>query len=84
MNVWGASSDVVYAAGGAPDAGVLMHFDGDMWAPVDLGFDVPLLTWIHGFGPDDITVVGNEGTVIHWNGDGWEQQEPTAAQRSRR
>ncbi|MEM9493398.1 MAG: hypothetical protein AAGC55_29895, partial [Myxococcota bacterium] len=42
---------------------------------VDLGLDVPLLTWVYGFGPDNITAVGFDGTVIHWDGSVWTAQE---------
>lgn len=75
MNVWGPAPDNLYAVGGAPTAGRVMHFDGQGWAPIDLELDVPLLNWTYGFGSDDITIVGNGGTIIHWNGTDWTLQE---------
>ena len=75
LNVWGPAGDDLYAVGGAPDTGVVMHYDGTEWSEVDTGLDVPLLNWIHGFGPDSIGMVGNEGTVIHWDGSAWTRQE---------
>jgi len=71
LNVWGPSGDDLYAVGGSPDTGVMMHWDGESWSEVDLGLDVPLLNWIYGFGPDDIWAVGDDGTIIHWDGSEW-------------
>lgn len=75
MNIWGPRADDLYAVGGSPSAGQVVHFDGQSWESVDLGIDVPLLNWTHGFGSDDITIVGNGGTIIHWNGADWTLQE---------
>ncbi len=75
LNVWGPSDDELYTVGGTPDSGVVVGFDGETWTPVDLGIDVPLLTWAYGFGSNDITIVGFEGTVIHYDGTAWEIQE---------
>ncbi len=74
LSVWGDTDADAYAAGGSETDGVLMHFDGSDWQPVELGFQVPLLTWVYGFGADDVTVVGNEGTVLHFDGMKWQQQ----------
>jgi hypothetical protein len=82
MSTWAPSSTFRYAAGGAPEAGVLMatvdgHADrtADTWARVgvdDPAFaGVPLLTWVTGFGPDDVTVVGARGTILHFDGATW-------------
>lgn len=75
LNVWGPAPDDLYAVGGTPEEGRVMHFDGQTWSRVELGVDVPLLNWAHGFGPDDITMVGRTGTVIHWDGTAWTVQE---------
>lgn len=80
LNVWGPSPDDLYAAGGRPDHGLVMHHDGASWSPLALGLDVPLLNWIHGFGAADITIVGNEGTIIHWDGVAWSRQETPSRQ----
>jgi len=74
LNVWGPSADDLYAAGGNPARGLVMHYDGTSWTELTLGVDVPLLNWSHGFGQDDITVVGNAGTVLHYDGSSWTQQ----------
>ncbi len=80
LNTWGPAPDNLYAVGGTPDKGVMMHYDGSQWTEVDLGVDVPLLDWCYGFGPDDITAVGFGGTVIHWDGQSWTQQATTTDQ----
>jgi hypothetical protein len=75
LNTWGPGPGTLYVVGGEPTAGTVMHFDGDDWAAVDLGLDVPLLNWSWGFGPDDLTVVGNDGTVLHHDGSAWTAQD---------
>ena len=74
LNVWGPSADDLYVVGGNPTAGLVMHFDGTAWSQLTLGHDVPLLNWTTGFGPNDITIVGNGGTVLHYDGTSWELQ----------
>ena len=79
VNVWGPAEDDLYAVGGEPGDGAVVHFDGDTWEPLDLGIEVELLTWAYGFGPNEITAVGSGGTIIHFDGAAWEQQaSPTA------
>lgn len=68
MNAWGTSDSNLYAVGGSPDSGVVMHFDGTEWHSLDLPSGTPLLNWGYGFSPTDITFVGNGGTVLHHDG----------------
>jgi hypothetical protein len=78
LSVWGSNQADVYAVGGSEAKGVLVHFDGSGWQPVALEFDVPLLTWVHGFDADSVTVVGNEGSVLQYDGERWQlQSTPT-------
>lgn len=74
MSVWGSGASDLYVAGGAPSAGTLTHYDGARWSRVALDPAVLLLNWVHGFGPRDVTVVGNGGTVLHFDGDAWRAQ----------
>jgi hypothetical protein len=76
LSTWGASADDVYAVGGSEAEGLARHWDGKQWAPLELGVGVPLLNWVHGFSHDDVTLVGNAGTVLHWSGGAW-SVEPT-------
>lgn len=68
LNAWGPSASDVYAVGGAPSAGVMMHFDGKTWSPVELPAGTPLLAWGYGFSASDITFVGDAGTILHFDG----------------
>ncbi len=84
LNVWGPTGDDLYAVGGNPmgsDGGVVMHYDGHAWSRVDLGLTVPQFNWCFGFGHDDITIVGNEGAIIHWDGTRWERRTTPTTQR---
>ena len=74
LSVWGPAPDDLYAVGGTPDEGTVVHFDGASWAPLDLGVETPLLNWSFGFGASDVFVVGNEGTILHYDGAAWTQQ----------
>ncbi|MEZ4271135.1 MAG: hypothetical protein R3C68_06805 [Myxococcota bacterium] len=76
MNVWGTSGQDRWVAGGPRDSGVLMHRDDSAWSQVELADTPPLLNWIYGFGTDDVTAVGNDGYVAHFDGLTW-QQQPT-------
>ena len=68
LSIWGPSGSDLYAVGGSPDAGLIMHFDGTDWSNLPIGIDVPLLNWVYGFGANDITFVGAGGTVLHYDG----------------
>jgi hypothetical protein len=67
LDVSGPAADDLYAVGGAPDAGLARHFDGEAWTAVALPAG-PLLNWTHAFGRDDVRLVGNGGTVLRWDG----------------
>ena len=80
LSVWGPAADDLYAVGGRPDDGVVMHFDGLEWTAVDLGVRVPLLNWVFGFSSADVTVVGNDGTILHFDGAAWTTESTTVSQ----
>ena len=71
LSTWGPSADDLYAVGGSLDDGLMMHYDGATWSEVAAIGDVPLLNWVHGLAADDIFVVGNGGTALHWDGALW-------------
>ena len=75
LSAWAPrGSDQAYAVGGTEDEGLAMRHDGETWERVEFGLEVPLLTWAWGFGDNDVTMVGNEGTIIHYDGDDWTVQ----------
>lgn len=74
LNVWGSSGDDLWAVGGPRDSGVIWRWDGTSWGEVDPGMQVPLVNWTVGFGPDDVTFVGDGGTVLHYDGSSFTPQ----------
>ena len=56
-----------FIVGGTREQGALFQGDGESFAALAPG-DVPLLTWAHAFGPDDVFVVGDQGTALHFDG----------------
>lgn len=75
LNAWGPSGSDVYAVGGEPSAGKMMHFDGESWTPVALPNGTPLLAWGYGFSKSDITFVGDAGTILHFDGKGFTKED---------
>lgn len=69
LNVWASGPDDVWAVGGTPSEGVVMHYDGSTWSSRSTRSTVPLLDWTFGFAPDDVWCVGQGGTILHWDGD---------------
>jgi len=68
LDTCGPAPDDLYAVGGTETTAAVMHFDGTSWSPVTLGVAAPLLNWCHAFAKDDVTFVGNGGTVLHFDG----------------
>ena len=71
MNLGGAAPDALWAVGGRADEGLVMQFDGAAWSQFDVPANVPLLNWEHATATDDVTAVGNGGTVLHFDGGSW-------------
>jgi len=68
--VWGAAADDVWAVG---DAGTIIHWNGDEWAPETSGTSEPLRA-IAGTATDDVWAVGGDpGVVLHWDGSAWSE-----------
>lgn len=79
FGIWGAAADDLWAVGGQVGnengGGVLWHYDGVAWSPIDLGSlfpaGVPTLFKIWGRSADDIYAVGRSGTILHYDGERW-------------
>ena len=89
--LWGASHNEVYACGfwpgneanGYSSEGVVLKYDGAGWTEVLRDFEeyVSLnLMSIHGSGPDDVWVAGQQGRIWHWDGTTWERLATTPEQ----
>lgn len=76
MSTWG-DGQAAFAVGGVitrqseAGSGVMYRRDGSTWSEVALPEGTPLLNWVFGFGPDDVWVVGEFGTILRWNGSEW-------------
>lgn len=79
LSVWAPPGGPRYMVGGVNDTGRVVTDAGGGVHQVDGVPAVPLLNWVYGFSDADIFVVGNEGTVLHYDGDTWElQPTPTS------
>jgi hypothetical protein len=72
--VWGASSDDVWAVG---LGGTMLHWNGTAWT-LQAGIPVLDLEAMWGSGPNDVWVAAT-GAVLHYNGQGWTQQNLTGS-----
>jgi hypothetical protein len=68
----------VFAVGGnrewwRGDSGIIFHYDGNQWTET-FNSDI----WLHaiwGSSENDVFAVGNNGTILHYNGQLWQQME---------
>jgi hypothetical protein len=75
FGVWGSSPDQMWAVGGeagGASGAFAWRLDGDTWAEAP-GFPGELsgneaLWKVFGRGPDDVWMVGTDGTMLHWDG----------------
>lgn len=75
---WGASSSDVWVVGGGEAGPVILRDTGDGFEPMDLpplDESVKVLFKVWGSGPDDVFIVGQAGTILHWDGTALEQME---------
>lgn len=75
FGVWGSSPDQMWAVGGeagGASGAFAWRLEGDTWVeaagfPPELSADEAL--WkVFGRGPDDVWMVGTDGTMLHWDG----------------
>jgi hypothetical protein len=74
LSVWAPVDGPRYLVGGVADEGRIVTDAGGGFSEVAGIPSVPLLNWVHGFSATDIFVVGNGGTVLHFDGAAWTQQ----------
>jgi hypothetical protein len=73
FGIWGARPDDAWAVGGDPDAGTSFAWrrDGSGWKPFVLPPGIKVggaLYKVWGTGADDVSIVGANGTWLHWDG----------------
>lgn len=79
LSVWAPVDGPRYLVGGVADEGRIVTDAGGGFSEVAGIPSVPLLNWVHGFSATDIFVVGNGGTVLHFDGAAWTlQPTPTS------
>jgi hypothetical protein len=62
--VWGSSGTDVFAVG---SVGMLLHYDGNDWTPMNSGTTENLFG-IWGSSSSDVFAVGSNGTILHHDG----------------
>ena len=74
--VWGVESDNLWAVGGTgreSGRATVLRFEGSSWREVDLPdmerADVFAFFKVWGTSADNVYIVGQNGAVLHWNGD---------------
>jgi hypothetical protein len=75
--VWGSSASDVFAVGGGildDSAGIILHYNGKQWSPVDTG-QVSRLNSVWGTYASDVFAVGMGGMILHYDGTVWTPQE---------
>ncbi len=73
QGVWGSGPNNVYAVGYDPDtgSGLVLRYNGSVWAQVLFSGLPSRLDAIWGSGPNDIYTVGSGGEIWRYNGSGW-------------
>ncbi len=76
-DVWGISSDRIYAVGydmswgfwfGNGNSGIFFRYMGDGWESVSLPELTSPLSRVHGCAPDFVIAVGEDGTILFYDG----------------
>jgi hypothetical protein len=80
-DVWGASSDQVWAVGGragSTETAEILFYDGSRWRRQST-FDGGPLRAVWGTSPADIFAVGEGGLILHYDGESWsDMASPTS------
>jgi len=67
-DIWGTAPNSVYAVG---RGGVILHYDGAAWSPMESGCGQSLWGGVWGSAPDDVYAAGANGTLLHFDGSAW-------------
>jgi hypothetical protein len=78
-DVWADTRSDMYAVGQRWDTdtyrGSILHFDGEDWTPFEISRMRYSASGVWGSSGSDVFVVGENGVILHWNGDVWEEME---------
>jgi hypothetical protein len=75
-DVWGSSSQDVFAVGSIQIntseeyKGVIEHFDGSSWSPMEIDIDDKLIS-VWGSSGSDVFAIGYSGAILHYDGSAW-------------
>jgi hypothetical protein len=78
-DIWGPTPDLLYAAADSSGTywdGLILEYANGSWARVEDGIVLNPLQGVWGSGPQDIWMVGREGTIVNNDGTGWERIYP--------
>ena len=79
QGIYGFSEESIFVVGESVNRGFAAIWNGNSWTEyrddyfLSRGDTVYPLTGIWGSAPDDVWAVGNQGTIIHWNGTEWQK-----------
>ena len=72
--VWGSGPNDIYVVGQpSSDSGkpTVLHWNGSVWATLDMEADWNPLCAVWGSGPNDVYIVGDNGWITHFDGSAW-------------
>ena len=70
-SIWGNSSSDIFAVGGGPGDGVIVHYDGDTWSQMDSPSIASLRGVWSSSSSDAYATGGPDGTILHYDGTSW-------------
>ncbi len=70
MGVWGSASDDVFAVGGYPNDGLIIHYDGEFWTEMPNPAEGHI-RYVWGSAWNDVFAV-HYSEILHYDGVAWE------------
>ena len=75
--LWGSGSDDIFAVGYGWDdtisdhVAIVLHYEGNEWRKIILEQTPERLNKVWGSGPNDVFVAGENGIILHYDGETW-------------
>jgi hypothetical protein len=73
--LWGSTANDVFLLGSNPGGSFVRHFNGTNWS-AETTISTKLMGCLYGFASNDIWTAGETGTVLRYNGSGWNAVTP--------